>query len=222
MMLLAIDCSARLCAAAVHDGARELGRAVRDLGTGHAEHLVEVVDEALASAGLSFAALERIGVAVGPGSFTGLRVGVAAARGYALALKIPAVGVTNLEALAAEARTTFPGRRVLAALDAGTSIHAALYDGKGNVVHAPAALALEEAVALARQDHPVLTGSALQLIASTAGGPFDLGTAEATADIGTYARLAAQKSTAGKPVPLYLRAPDAKPQAGFAVARKPA
>jgi tRNA threonylcarbamoyl adenosine modification protein YeaZ len=222
MILLALDCSARLCAAAVHDGARELGRAVRDLGTGHAEHLVEVVEEALAKDGLSFPALERIGVAVGPGSFTGLRVGVAAARGYALALKIPAVGVTNLEALAAEARAAFPGRAVLAALDAGIGIHAALYDEAGGVTRAPAALTLEEAAALARLERPVLAGSAAQLIATAAGHPFDFGPTGATADIGTYARLAAQKPAGGKPAPLYLRAPDAKPQAGFAVARKPA
>ena len=103
MILLAIDTASTLCAACIHDSAagRELGRAVLDLGKGHAEHLMGVVHDAMAQAGVDFSALERIAVAVGPGSFTGIRVGVSAARGFAMALKIPAVGVTTLEAIAA-------------------------------------------------------------------------------------------------------------------------
>ncbi|WP_292249424.1 tRNA (adenosine(37)-N6)-threonylcarbamoyltransferase complex dimerization subunit type 1 TsaB, partial [Mesorhizobium sp.] len=108
---------------------RELGRQVLDLGKGHAEHLMAVIDAALKAAGTGYAGLDAIAVSVGPGSFTGLRVGVSTARGLALALKIPAIGVTTLEALAAEAAASFPGRAVLAALDAGREeIHVAAYD----------------------------------------------------------------------------------------------
>jgi tRNA threonylcarbamoyladenosine biosynthesis protein TsaB len=134
MIVLAIDTTANLCAACVQETATgELGRSVRDLGKGHAEHLMAVIDDALAAAGKSYADLDRLAVAVGPGSFTGIRVGVSAARGLALALQIPAIGVTTLEALAFEARQANEGRSVLAALNGGRGeIHAALYGADGD------------------------------------------------------------------------------------------
>src|SRR5690606_8172147 len=119
MKLLAIDTAANLCAACVYDTqAGERGRAVLDLGKGHAEHLMAVIEEALTAAGCAYTDLEAVAVSVGPGSFTGVRVGVSAARGLALALGIPAVGVSTLEALAAEARGDAP-RAVLARVEAG-------------------------------------------------------------------------------------------------------
>ena len=151
MTLLAIDCSANLCAACVYDAdaAGELGREVRDLGKGHAEHLMAVIEEALEKSDKIFADLTAVAVSVGPGSFTGIRVAVATARGLALALKIPAIGVTTLEALAAEARQDFAGRAILAALDGGRGdIHAALYDELAVLRYGPAAITLEEAVAM--------------------------------------------------------------------------
>ncbi|TIR96638.1 MAG: tRNA (adenosine(37)-N6)-threonylcarbamoyltransferase complex dimerization subunit type 1 TsaB, partial [Mesorhizobium sp.] len=116
MKLLAIDCAANLCAACVHDADAgiELGRQVLDLGKGHAEHLMAVIEAALKASGIGYQGLDAVAVSIGPGSFTGLRVGVSTARGLALALKIPAIGVTTLEALAAEAANAFPGRAVLA------------------------------------------------------------------------------------------------------------
>jgi tRNA threonylcarbamoyl adenosine modification protein YeaZ len=222
MILLTIDCSATLCAACVYDQEteRELGRKVLDLGKGHAEHLMAVIEEALQQAGAAYADLTAVAVSVGPGSFTGLRVGVATARGLALALKIPAIGVTTLEALAAEARQAFPGRPVLAALDGGRGeIHAALYDESAVLRYGPAAGALEEAVAMASDRRIVLAGSAAPRVAEAAGRAFDTGPTAATADIAVYARLAAAKAPGEKPKPLYLREADAKPQAGFVLPR---
>ena len=88
MIVLAIDTASALCAACIYysDAEKELGRTQLDLGKGHAEHLMTVIADALAQAGLDFGALDRIVIAVGPGSFTGVRVGVATARGLALAL----------------------------------------------------------------------------------------------------------------------------------------
>lgn len=223
MILLAIDCAASLCAASVHDAGagRELGRSVRDLGKGHAEHLMAVIDEALAQAGKVYADLGRIAVSTGPGSFTGVRVGVSAARGFSLALKVPAVGVTTLEALAAETRDALGMRAVLAALDAGRDeIHAALYDGQGAVLREPAVLTLGEAAAIAASGQMALAGTAAKMITEAAGKDFEFGPTAATADIGTYARLAAAKAPGDRPKPVYLRAPDAKPQAGFVLPRE--
>jgi tRNA threonylcarbamoyl adenosine modification protein YeaZ len=224
MKLLAIDCSASLCAACVYDAqaGKELGRAVLDLGKGHAEQLMAVVGDALKNAGASFPDLGAVAVSVGPGSFTGVRVGVSAARGFALALKIPAIGVTTLEALAAESRDKFGTRNVLSALDGGRGeIQAAVYDGLGGMLYAPAVITLSQAAELATEFSPVLAGTAAKVIADAVPSQaFDFGPLGATADIAIYARLAARKGAVGdKPAPLYLREPDAKPQAGFILPR---
>jgi tRNA threonylcarbamoyladenosine biosynthesis protein TsaB len=223
MKLLAIDCAANLCAACVYDAEarQELGRSVFDLGKGHAEHLMAVIADALKAGATDYAGLGAIAVSVGPGSFTGLRVGVSTARGLALALKVPAIGVTTLEALAAEAAATFPGRAVLAALDAGREeIHAALYDEMSVLTYGPAVTTLANAIAMATEISPALAGTAAMLISASAGRAFDIGPQTATADILTYARLAAAKGEGEKPKPLYLRGADAKPQAGFILSRQ--
>ncbi|MDR7031513.1 tRNA (adenosine(37)-N6)-threonylcarbamoyltransferase complex dimerization subunit type 1 TsaB [Mesorhizobium sp. BE184] len=222
MIVLAIDCAANLCAACVYDAdaGRELGRKVVDLGKGHAEHLMTIIAEALGEGGVGYSDLDRIGVAIGPGSFTGLRVGVATARGLALALKVPAVGVTTLEALAAEARQGFAGRAVLAALDGGRGeIHAALYDERAVLRHGPMVMTLDEAVRMATETMPVLAGTVANRIAEAAARRFDIGPLTPTADIATYARLAASKAPGVSPKPVYLREADAKPQAGFILPR---
>lgn len=223
MKLLAIDCAASLCAACVYDAEakRELGRSVLDLGKGHAEHLIAVIEEALKTSAIGYAGLGAIGVSVGPGSFTGLRVGVSAARGLALALKIPAIGVTSLEALAAQAAEVFPGRPVLSALDAGREeIHASFFDESMALAFGPAVTTLADVVAIAGDRSPVLAGTAAPQIAEAAGRAFDIGPTSATADIAVYARLAAAKGEGERPKPLYLRGADAKPQAGFILARQ--
>ncbi|MGX8010309.1 tRNA (adenosine(37)-N6)-threonylcarbamoyltransferase complex dimerization subunit type 1 TsaB [Mesorhizobium sp. ORM8.1] len=222
MKLLAIDCAASLCAACVYDAAagNELGRQVLDLGKGHAEHLMAVIEATLEASGIGYRDLSAIAVSIGPGSFTGLRVGVSTARGLALALKIPAIGVTTLEALAAEAAGVFPGRAVLAALDAGRAeIHAALYDKALVLTYGPAVANLAEASAMAERADAILAGTAAPLIAA-AGHVLDIGPVTSTADIATYARLAAAKGPGERPKPLYLRGADAKPQAGFILPRQ--
>ncbi|WP_217575130.1 tRNA (adenosine(37)-N6)-threonylcarbamoyltransferase complex dimerization subunit type 1 TsaB [Mesorhizobium sp. GbtcB19] len=223
MKLLAIDCAANLCAACVYDAGagKELGREVRDLGKGHAEHLMAVIETALQTGGVGYPDLDAVAVSIGPGSFTGLRVGVSTARGLALALKIPAIGVTTLEALAAEGAYAFPGRAVLAALDAGREeIHAALYDGALVETYGPSVTTLSEAVSMAIGAEAVLVGTAAPAITAAAGRAFATGPVAVTADIATYARLASARKPGEKPKPLYLRGADAKPQAGFILPRQ--
>jgi tRNA threonylcarbamoyladenosine biosynthesis protein TsaB len=227
MIILAIDTAASLCAACVWDAdaGSELGRSVRDPGKGHAEHLMAVIEEALATAGKAYPDVGAVAVSVGPGSFTGIRVGVAAARGLALALNIPSTGVTALDALAEEARETFPGRPVLAAIDARRDeFYVAAFDAAGQPTTKPAAITLPETVELLGPlDEPVLAGSAVPALVASAGGVWDVASTLATADIAVYAKLAARQGFSGeKPRPLYLREADAKPQAGFALPRKEA
>ncbi|MEP9372090.1 tRNA (adenosine(37)-N6)-threonylcarbamoyltransferase complex dimerization subunit type 1 TsaB [Mesorhizobium sp. KR1-2] len=223
MKLLAIDCSARLCAACVYDAdaRKELGREVLDLGKGHAEHLMGVIEAAMKAGGLAFADLGAVSVSVGPGSFTGVRVGVSAARGLALALNVPAIGVSTLEALAAEARVLNGPCTVLAALDGGRGeIQAAVYDDVGAILFVPAVIDLARATLLATEYDAALAGTAAEMIAgSLSGRDNSVGPLGSTADIGVYARLAAGKEPGERPKPLYLREPDAKPQAGFVLPR---
>jgi tRNA threonylcarbamoyl adenosine modification protein YeaZ len=225
MILLAIDTAASLCAACIHDSeaGMELGREVIDIGKGHAERLIGVIESALRQAGLAYADLDRVGVSIGPGSFTGVRVGVAAARGLALALGIPAVGVNTLEALAAETRAAFPGKSILAAIDGRRGdLYCAAYAPDGAVLSDPAAIPAADAVSLACRHDAALAGNGTDAILAAAGNHslFDTGLRAATADIGFYARLTAGKEAANeKPKPLYLRGADAKPQSGFALAR---
>lgn len=220
MNLLAIDTAARLCAACVYDmqTAQERGRMVLDLGKGHAEHVMPVIQKALRQAGLGYDDLDAVAVSVGPGSFTGVRVGVAAARGLAVALGIPAVGVTTLEALVMEARASFAGRAVLSVLGRPNALAMMYLDASASTRDGPRLASLEEAARIASSHQPVLVGEAAQTLSEFAGGSFDLGSQAATADISFYARLAASRPlTKEKPKPFYLRAADAKPQTGYAL-----
>lgn len=120
MITLGLDTATSACAVALWDAASGRTLAVRaeTMQRGLAEKLVPMVQATLADAGIGFADLSRIGVTVGPGTFTGLRVGLAAARGFALAAGCPLVGVTTLEAAAHGLdHAARIGRTVLAAIE---------------------------------------------------------------------------------------------------------
>ncbi|MDB5444551.1 MAG: hypothetical protein JWP73_2927, partial [Phenylobacterium sp.] len=165
MIVLALDTCLASCSVAVRDGERVLAHACEVMARGHQERLAPMVEAVMAEAGLPFPAIERIGVTVGPGSFTGLRVGVAFAKGLASALAIPAVGIGALEALAAEA-----GGLVFAVIDArrGQVYGQAFEDGRP--LMAPDALPVETAAARLAEvtmGRPVtLVGSGAALLAA--------------------------------------------------------
>jgi tRNA threonylcarbamoyladenosine biosynthesis protein TsaB len=100
MRILAVDTCLAACQVAVVDGQRTLASLSEPMTRGHQERLASMTREAMQAAELDFSSLDRIAVTLGPGSFTGLRVGLAFAKGLGAALSIPVVGVGALEALA--------------------------------------------------------------------------------------------------------------------------
>lgn len=101
-LVLGFDTSAAHCAAALLWGDRILVSCAEEMGRGQAERLVPLLEEMLRGQGVTWRKLDRIGVGVGPGNFTGIRISVAAARGLALALDIPAIGISTFDAIRAE------------------------------------------------------------------------------------------------------------------------
>lgn len=118
MKVLGLDTATSGCSTAVWDDGRVTARRAEPMARGQAEALVPMAEAALAEAGVGFGDLDRVAVTVGPGAFTGLRIALAAARGFALAAGLPVVGITTFEAVAhglPEAERA--GRTVLVAVD---------------------------------------------------------------------------------------------------------
>lgn len=134
-VILAFDTSAAHCAAALLRGDTVIASAAEDMGRGQAERLVPLLDELIRDAGLGWSDLTALAVGIGPGNFTGIRISVSTARGLALALDIPAIGISTFEAITASA--TLPH---LAAVPAPQGKVYVAPDGQ-----APALVSMEEA-----------------------------------------------------------------------------
>lgn len=213
MLVLTIDTSGPECAAGIYDSSEATMLAFRSetIGKGHAEMLPGMVEAAIAEANLSLSNLDRIAVAVGPGSFTGIRVGVALARGLALALKIPAIGVSTLQVVAEPhlGKATAP---VMAAIDARRdALYAQLFASDGSALNEPAELAYDDARTLAAGNKGAIVGSGALILGGAASPQID---AIALAAIG---KIGARLPDTSRAHPLYIRGADAKPQTGFAV-----
>jgi len=219
MNILAFDTSLDACAVAVAtDGAPPV-IVTEIVGRIHGERLIGLIDEALAAAGLAMGGIERIAVAVGPGSFTGLRIAVAAARGLALVTEAPAVGVSNLAIHAARARSLAGETPVLVATTAGRGdVYAQVFAADGEPLGDPVAAPPAAVAGMLAADMRI-AGSAAGLVAEAAGADAErIVHDDAAPDMATLCRLVPDAG-AEPPRPLYIRRPDAKPQSGAAVAR---
>ncbi len=212
MRLLVIDTSGPECAAGIYDAgtAQMLSLRSETIGKGHAEILPGMIEDAAKAAATRLKTLDRIAVTVGPGSFTGIRVGVAMARGLALSLGIPAVGVTTLQVVAEPALGQ--ATPVLALIDARREeLYSQLFEADGASCGEPQALRYEEARRLAEHHGALTVGSGARILDGAPSPQIDSIPLQSIGNIG--ARLALQT----KATPLYIRGADAKPQTGFAV-----
>lgn len=219
MRVLAIDTALGACSACVLDTGLLglLASASLPMARGHAEALMPLIADLMRHAELAFTDIDRIVVTTGPGSFTGLRVGIAAARGIALAADKPAVGVSTLSAYAAPHLADDDTSPVIAAIDARHDhVYLQVFGAAGRIVIAPRLAPLSEAVRTAAETPSRIVGSAAQAVADhlpkAAPAPLRIDARDAP-DIVWVARMGAVLPEGqSPPKPQYLRAPDAQPQ----------
>jgi tRNA threonylcarbamoyladenosine biosynthesis protein TsaB len=217
MRVLAIDTALAACSAAVLD--TEYGGIVASeslpMVRGHAEALMPLLQRVMNQARMTFADIDRIAVTTGPGSFTGLRVGIAAARGIALAADKPVVGVTTLTAYAAPVVSENGEQPVISAIDARHDhVYFQVVSGNGGSLVRPQVAPIEEVLGASRFGAPYLVGNAARILAerwpSDAPPPVKVDP-QAAPDIAWVAWLgAAVDPDIALARPFYLRAPDAK------------
>lgn len=227
MRVLAIDTALAMCAAAVLDTEQGASGASESLPMfrGHAEALMPLIARVMDQANIEFAELDRIAVTTGPGSFTGLRVGISAARGIALAASKPAVGLSTLASYVAPHIAQDDSVPVVAVIDARhNQVYMQVFGAGGRTLVSPRITPIKEAVRAAALGQVRIVGSAAKLIA--AAWPFgetppSLVDARPAPDIDWVARLgAAAVDGHAPPKPLYLRAPDAQPQEASRLPRR--
>lgn len=221
MRILAIDTALPAVSACVLSEGATSPESMESLGMerGHAEALIPLIDRVMGRVDGGFAALDRIAVTVGPGSFTGLRVGISAARAVALAMAVPVVGVSTLAALAAPLILANGKGNVVVAVDARHGhVYFAAFRADGGIFILPRFASKADAVRDLGFEPMRLAGSGAPLIAIEAwhrGIQAEIVGDRIAPDITYVARLGLLADPANAPPrPLYLKAPDAKPQGG--------
>jgi tRNA threonylcarbamoyladenosine biosynthesis protein TsaB len=217
MLILAIDTALDACAAGILDtgAGRMIAQESQAMKRGHAEALMPLIARVIKAAGIAFADLDRVAVTTGPGSFTGLRVGLSAARGIALAANKPVVGLTTLTAYAAPIVSDNGEQPIISAIDARHDhVYFQVVSGDGSSLIRPRVAPIEEALGASRFGAPHLVGNAAGILnqrwPADAPPPFKVDPQPAP-DIAWVAWLGAAVDPNTAPArPYYLRAPDAK------------
>lgn len=223
MTVLAFDTCFGAVSVAV--GAVVVHEAYEEMAVGQAERLMPMIDEVMRAAGADFTQVSRIAVTRGPGSFTGVRVGVAAARALALATGAPLVATTSLAVIAASADDALKDRgdRVLAvAMDArrgGLYMQVFGTHARDELTSA-AEVTPEAGAALLAGRRAIAVGSGAEALARAAGdGQVEVRMPGLQPRAAALLKLAVELPTAENVTPLYIRQPDAKPPAPGSVLR---
>ena len=203
-LILAFDTSAAHCAVALLSGNRVLAERVEEMTKGQAERLFPLIEELLSEAGASWQEITRVGTGIGPGNFTGIRISVSAARGLALSLKIPAIGVSSFDALA----YSLP-RPVVASVDARAGriyLQAFGHDGARTPVTVEGDRFSTDLLIYGKH----VVGFQSQKIAARTGATSCESALPIAVSIALIA-AATDASSTTRPAPLYMRAADAAP-----------
>jgi tRNA threonylcarbamoyladenosine biosynthesis protein TsaB len=199
------------------DAGKLIAQESQSMKRGHAEALMPLIGRVIKASGVGFANLDRIAVTTGPGSFTGLRVGISAARGMALASEKPVVGVTTLAAYAAPVVNQGGEHPVISAIDARHDhVYLQVVAGNGSPLIWPRVASVAEALEAAQFGAPYILGNAAAILGerwpADAPAPVEID-AQPAPDIAWVGWLGAAVAPDTAPArPVYLRAPDAKPQ----------
>lgn len=217
MRILAIDTALANCAAAVLDDSLDMPCYVEtseEVGRGHAERLMAMIGEVMAESSTAFTDLDRVVVTTGPGSFTGLRVGLSVAKGFGLVLEKPVVGITTLAAIARHVASTGLDAPLLVALEGKQDeVYCQLFDTEGQPMDEAAVRKIGMLADYLPQGTCVAGSAAVNVVQSLSalsarvvcekGFP-------AIADVAHLGLVADPKLAVASP--LYLRPPDATPQ----------
>jgi tRNA threonylcarbamoyladenosine biosynthesis protein TsaB len=212
MLILAFDTALAACSVAVWRDGETLAATRQLMERGQAEHLVPMIDAAMTAAGVGFDALDRIAVTIGPGSFTGVRVALATARGLALSRKIPVIGLTTGEVLAAEAARTTTAAAIISLIDSKRGdVYVERFTATGAPVGAAGSIPGTGVRALIKSIYPSGVVTIVGDGASVISGPdarISILTDVIYPDAAVLAACAAARTPGTSPVPLYVRPPD--------------
>jgi tRNA threonylcarbamoyl adenosine modification protein YeaZ len=218
MRILAIDTALPAVSACVLDQDQEEPLAIESVAMerGHAEALLPLIERVVGKVDGGFSSIDRVAVAVGPGSFTGIRIGLAAGQAIALACKAEIVGVSTLAALAAPLILDPFDGVVAAAIDARHGkVYVAAFGPDGRALLTPRRASAHEALRALGDGPLLLIGSGAALLAKEArasGVAAKIVSEQPSPDIAYVARLGLAAHPSSAPArPLYLKAPDAKP-----------
>lgn len=214
MKVLGLDSAGSQCAVAVLDGERVAAARIEAMARGQAERLVPLIAETLAAASIATAALDLIAVTTGPGSFTGIRIGLAAARGLALATGRPVTGIGVFDAYAAAVPPAArQGRTLIVAVESKRDeFYLQAFTSAGPPLEPPTQLLPRDIVAWLPPGPLLLAGdAAARLHAQLAASDAAIAAGSEAVDPAQVARLGRVRFTGGAgepPRPFYLRAPD--------------
>jgi len=223
--VLALDTATAACSVAVWRAGAVVAGRFEILHRGHAENLMPMIEAVMREAEIEPDALDLIAVTIGPGAFTGLRIGLAAARGLALATGAACMGLTTTEVMAAAVAETESGAPIVAALDTKRGdYYVQVFDATGAAACEAAVVAADGLAAFVASGASAvapmrLAGDVQDALASAldAAGIETETTPVTAPDARVAARLAAGRWAPGMtltpPAPLYLRRPDATPAA---------